>query len=64
MWNSADVDGGLNSCAAGDGVMRCSTDCQEPPSRFLGGDLDFYQGGYLSPGSGVDILLGGGCNKV
>ena len=26
MWNSADVDGCLNSCAAGDGVMRSSTD--------------------------------------
>ena len=25
MWNSADVDGCLKSCAAGDGVMRSST---------------------------------------
>ena len=26
IWNSADVDGCRNSCAAGDGVMRSSTD--------------------------------------
>ena len=36
MWNSADGDGCRNSCAAGDGVMRSSTDWEwgtKPRSR-------------------------------
>ena len=32
MWDSADVDGSLKSCAAGEGVMRSSTDWEWVPS--------------------------------